>query len=47
METKRIIVVGATSGIGLDVARLFISRGWLVGVAGRNTQMLEIGRAHV
>ena len=41
METKRIVVVGATSGIGLDVARLFISRGWLVGVAGRNTQMLD------
>ena len=41
METKRIVVVGATSGIGLDVARLFISRGWFVGVAGRNTQMLD------
>lgn len=41
MEAKRIVVVGATSGIGLDVARLFISRGWFVGVAGRNTQMLD------
>ncbi|MDP0530372.1 SDR family NAD(P)-dependent oxidoreductase [Porphyromonas gingivalis] len=41
MEAKRIVIVGATSGIGLDVARLFISRGWFVGVAGRNTQMLD------
>lgn len=41
MKAKRIVVVGATSGIGLDVARLFISRGWFVGVAGRNTQMLD------
>ena len=41
MEAKRIVVVGATSGIGLDVARLVISRGWFVGVAGRNTQMLD------
>ena len=41
MEAKRIVVVGATSGIGLDVARLFISRGWFVGVAGRNTQLLD------
>lgn len=41
MEAKRIVVVGATSGIGLDVARLFISRGWFVGVAGRNTQMFD------
>lgn len=41
MEAKRIVVVGATSGIGLEVARLFISRGWFVGVAGRNTQMLD------
>ena len=41
MEAKRIVVVGATSGIGLDVARLFISRGWFVGFAGRNTQMLD------
>ncbi len=41
MEAKRIVVVGATSGIGLDVARLFISRSWFVGVAGRNTQMLD------
>ena len=41
MEAKRIVVVGATSGIGLDVARLFISRGWFVGVAGRKTQMID------
>lgn len=41
MEAKRIVVVGATSGIGLEVARLFISRGWFVGIAGRNTQMLD------
>ncbi len=45
MEGKRIVILGATSGIGLAVARLFVSMGWQVGVAGRNGQMLEEVRA--
>lgn len=42
---KRIIIMGATSGIGLEVARLCIAKGWRVGIAGRNTPQLEALRA--
>ena len=38
---KRIIIIGATSGIGREVAKLYIARGWQVGVAGRRTEELE------
>lgn len=38
---KRIIIMGATSGIGLEVARLFLEAGWLVGAAGRRVESLE------
>jgi short-subunit dehydrogenase len=38
---KRIIIIGATSGIGREVAKLYIARGWQVGVAGRRTDELE------
>lgn len=37
---KRAIVVGASSGIGLEVARLLRSRGWTVAVAARRTERL-------
>lgn len=37
---KRILIVGATSGIGLEVARKYIARGWRVGVAGRSAEAL-------
>lgn len=37
---KRIVIVGATSGLGLEVARLCIGAGWLVGAAGRNAEAL-------
>lgn len=43
--TKRIVIVGATSGIGLETARRFIAAGWTVGVAGRRTAELERLRA--
>lgn len=37
---KRIIIIGATSGIGKAVAQGFIERGWRVGVAGRRQALL-------
>ena len=41
----RIVIVGATSGIGLEVARACIRRGWRIGAAGRRTEALEALRA--
>ena len=38
---KKAIVIGATSGIGLEVARLLAERGYFVGVAGRRVDRLE------
>lgn len=35
------IVMGATSGIGREVALLLAQKGWLVAIAGRRTEMLE------
>ena len=37
---KRAIVVGASSGIGLEVARLLRQQGWMVGVAARRVELL-------
>lgn len=42
---KRIIIVGATSGIGREVACLFAQQGWIVGAAGRRSRALEQLRA--
>ena len=38
---KKVIVVGATSGIGREVARLMLQKGWLLGIAGRRKDLLE------
>lgn len=38
---KKAIVIGATSGIGLEVARLLAERGYIVGVAGRRVDRLK------
>lgn len=38
---KRIVIIGATSGIGYEVARLCSRDGWLVGAAGRRHDRLE------
>ena len=38
---KRVIIIGATSGIGLEVARCYLKAGWQVGVAGRREEELE------
>lgn len=42
---KRIVIVGATSGMGLEVARQAIRAGWRVGAAGRRAELLEALRA--
>ena len=39
---KRIIIIGATSGIGLETARLFLQNNYIVGVAGRRKERLDI-----
>jgi len=38
---KRVIIVGATSGIGLELARLFIANGDQLGVTGRRCHLLD------
>lgn len=35
------IIIGATSGIGLEVARLLAGRGWKLGIAGRREEKLR------
>ena len=37
----RIIIIGATSGIGREVAKFYIAQGWQVGVAGRRAEEVE------
>jgi len=49
----RIIVIGATSGIGLAIARQYLDAGYLVGLTGRRENLLHdvqhkyFGRAYV
>ena len=38
---KRAIIIGATSGIGQEVAKNLLSEGWQIGVAGRRQPALE------
>ena len=38
---KRAIVIGASSGIGFEVAQLLLSEGWKVGVASRRMELLQ------
>ena len=35
------IVMGATSGIGMEVAKILANRGWKVGIAGRRVDRLK------
>lgn len=37
---KKAIIVGATSGIGMEVAKLLLQNNWIVGVAGRRVERL-------
>lgn len=38
---KKIIIMGATSGLGRALAERFIQNGWTVGAAGRKTEALD------
>lgn len=38
---KKIIIMGATSGIGRETAFQYISDGWTVGIAGRRAESLQ------
>lgn len=38
---KRAIIIGATSGIGQEVARLLVNSGWHIGIAGRRVERLK------
>ena len=40
-QMNRAIVIGASSGIGLEVARLLKQKGWTVGVAARRVEQLS------
>ncbi len=41
MKEKRAIVIGASSGIGMEVGKRLIADGWKVGVAARRTDLLH------
>lgn len=43
--SKKIIIIGATSGIGREVALIYKTLGWKVGIAGRREAELEALRA--
>ena len=38
---KKAVVMGASSGIGMEVAKLLLADGWEIGVAARRTDLLE------
>lgn len=42
---KRAIIIGATSGIGYEVAKILLQQGWKIGVAGRRQAALEAFRS--
>jgi NAD(P)-dependent dehydrogenase (short-subunit alcohol dehydrogenase family) len=44
---KSVFVTGAGAGIGLETARLFASKGWLVGAADRDQEALDSLRSEL
>lgn len=38
---KKVIIIGATSGIGRELAKLYAQNNWLVGVTGRRKELLD------
>ncbi|GAC1423905.1 MAG: SDR family NAD(P)-dependent oxidoreductase [Flavisolibacter sp.] len=41
MEQKRIIIVGASSGIGKELVLIYAAKGYKIGITGRRKQLLE------
>lgn len=41
---KKAIIIGATSGIGKEVAALLLKQGWRIGIAGRRKEALQAFR---
>lgn len=41
MAEKKIIIIGATSGIGRRMAELYVEKGYRVGITGRRKELLE------
>ena len=45
-QGKKAIIIGASSGIGLEVTKILMEQGWTVGVAARRVELLQnIGAA--
>ncbi len=40
-KQKKIIIIGATSGIGKEIALIYLKRGELVGLTGRRSELLK------
>jgi short-subunit dehydrogenase len=38
---KAVFITGGTTGIGMELAKLYLQRGWMVGVCGREKQKFE------
>ncbi len=38
---KKVIIIGATSGIGRTLAQLYVNDGYLVGISGRRKELLD------
>ncbi len=38
---KKVIIIGATSGIGRELARVFVANEYVVGISGRRTDLLN------
>ena len=47
-KMKRAIIIGATSGIGKEVAQRLLSEGWQIGIAGKTPVRLSksSGKSH-
>src|SRR5437763_6701020 len=41
MEQKKMIIIGASSGIGRAIASIYVSMGWKVGITGRRDLLLQ------
>jgi short-subunit dehydrogenase len=41
MDLKKIIIIGATSGIGKEIASIYVAKGWRVALTGRRKNLLE------